>query len=350
MAPAVTSRTGTRWPDPLPPEPSVGVWAPSSPAAAVYPQRFGRGVEALAASGFKVIVAESALQTGDVAPLPPQALAQELLELLESCDAVVAAVGGWTCIRLLQHLDYDTIGAASKPIVGYSDLTTILTVVTERSRLVTFHGPMVLSEWGEYAGPWQYTRKSFLDVLRLEQEARYREATSWTDELLWWDRDDDRPRSPAGSHREQLRVLRPGTATGAIWGGNINALCLLAGTPFWAQPPTDAIVALEGEALSPEEYAARLEQLRLIGVFQNASGIMIGKMSQPKDAVSGFSDFDSLTLEVIRTDVPVAAGLDIGHTEPMWTLPIGAQAELTCRREIQLIVRRPGGTCDPSSQ
>lgn len=53
---------------------------------------------------------------------------------------IIANRGGWGCNRMIDLLDYSAIAAHPKPIMGYSDLTGLLTAITTRTGLVTFHG------------------------------------------------------------------------------------------------------------------------------------------------------------------------------------------------------------------
>ena len=48
-----------------------------------------------------------------------------------------------------------------------------------------------------------------------------------------------------------------------------------------------------------------------------------------------FSEYDAAILQVVRveeglSDLPVVAGMDFGHTDPMFVLPYGVQAEIDC--------------------
>jgi muramoyltetrapeptide carboxypeptidase len=322
----------------LPEGGGVFVWAPSSPAPILYPRRFERGLGALREAGYRVTVGESCRNATGCSTLPPKALALELESALRSdaCDAVIAAVGGWTTLPVLEFLDLELVAAAGKPIVGYSDLTGLLNAVAFRAGLVTFHGPMVLSEWGEYGGPWEYTRENFRRVVseRWQEELEIRPAEAWSDEVLFWDREDDRRRAPkTAGCGEQPRVLNCGTVEGRVWGGNLTVMGLLAGTRFW--PPAEgAIVFLEAEGIAPDECWARLEQLRLAGTFEEAAGVVFGKFSNPRATAAGVADFDAVLREAVPEGLPVMAGADFGHTEPMCTLPIGAPARLTCGGEV----------------
>lgn len=56
--------------------------------------------------------------------------------------AIFAIRGGYGTIRLVDKLDYDLIKKNPKIFSGYSDITTLLIAINEKTGLVTYHGPM----------------------------------------------------------------------------------------------------------------------------------------------------------------------------------------------------------------
>ncbi|TQK45459.1 muramoyltetrapeptide carboxypeptidase [Streptomyces sp. SLBN-118] len=321
------------WPSPLNDGATLAVWSPSSPAPVAFPRRFARGVEDLGSEGFTVRPLPSCGVARGVSTLEPVALAEELHRALldPEIDGVMAAVGGWTLLNVLPHLDWQLIGEAGKPLIGYSDLTTLLNSVSRRSRLVAFHGPMLVSEWGEAGGAWDYTREEFRALTGgagLRPGRPVAEPAEWSDELLWWDKEDTRPRAPRDG--ERIRTVRAGGGVeGTLWGGSLAVLSLALGTPY-ADPPEDALVFLEAEGLAPDEFAARLCQLRLAGVFDRAAGVLVSRIGGARACLSGFTGFDEVLRDLVPAHLPIAAGYPFGHSTPMLTVPVGGQARLDC--------------------
>lgn len=329
-------------PRPLPPQrelpfalPAGGrifLWAPSSPAATIYHRRFTRGIHHLTQLGYEVHAGHSCHALEGLGALPPAVLAEELHQALRSqkYDAVVCTAGGWTVLPVLEHLDWDLIRRARLPIVGYSDITLLLHAVTWRAGLVSFHGPMLLPEWATWQGSDPYTHRSFTTVLQGgTQPIPVEPSLSWSDELLWWDKDDDRQPRPRHPTQDTWRTIRPGRAEGRLWGGSLTALGLLPGTPYWHIEP-DAVVFLETEEMAPDEFWARLHQLTLSGLFDQASGLIIGRHSRPRVPLGERSEFDTVLVDATPAHLPILAGADLGHTQPMCTLPIGGTATLDC--------------------
>lgn len=313
----------------------LAVWAPSSPAPQLFPRRFQRGLKALRTAGYKPYALPSCSATPGVSTMEPAALAEELHDALRDpgCSGVIGAVGGWTLLRVLEHIDFPLIGKTECPIVGYSDLTSLVNLVPQRSGTIAYYGPMVVSEWGEQGGLWEYTERAFHRVAGEEEwrEAVVPSSPAWSDEMLWWDRDDDRPRAPRQGG-EQKRCLRAGAGDGVLWGGSILSLSLLLGTPYWPAPGR-ALIFLEANAMAPDELLVRLTQLRLAGVFDDAVGLVMSKIGNPRPTASGFQNYDAVIREAVPEGIPVAAGYDLGHTDPMATLPVGGRARLHCPDE-----------------
>jgi muramoyltetrapeptide carboxypeptidase len=151
--------------------------------------------------------------------------------------------------------------------------------------------------------------------------------------MLWWDKADDRPRSPRDGG-ERVRTVRGGSAEveGTLWGGSLAVLSLVLGTPF-ADQPEDSLVFVESEGLAPDEFAARLRQLRLAGVFDRSVGVIVGRIGRAQACLSGFTDFDEVLRDIVPAHLPVAAGYALGHSTPMLTVPVGGRARLHCAGE-----------------
>ena len=68
--------------------------------------------------------------------------------------------------------------------------------------------------------------------------------------------------------------------------------------------------------------------LKINGVFDKISGIILGKHEQFDDCGTNRKPFEIL-LEVLQNQrIPFLADFDCCHTHPMITMPIGVQVEL----------------------
>lgn len=323
---------------------SAFVWSPSSASATIYPRRLARGCSALEALGYSVHVAPSASSNSGAQYLDAASLANEAHEAVrnESIGLIVATSGGWTSLSLLPHLDMELLAKHPTAFMGYSDLTVLLNVITSRTGMITYLGPMILPEFGEYGGIWPFTRNSFLRAITAKPGDHWQieNAPVWTDEMLPWETADSRVRTGT-SHSDPPRTLRPGFGDGYLWGGSIRSLALLAGTPYWPCPSGQSVLAFEDEGMSPDELFAYLTALKWAGAFDRCVAILMGRFSRPRSNTAGYTDLDSVIRNVVPTHIPIIAGLDFGHTEPKHTLPLGAYLTVnatttTCQITIQI--------------
>lgn len=221
-------------------------------------------------------------------------------------DGIVCMKGGYGTPRILDLIDYDAIARNPKVFVGYSDITGVHLAINRLCGLVTFHGPMGISDVlidGE-----EYSERSWLS------------AVSSTAPLRRLD-------NPKGS--TQARSLVPGKARGELIGGNLSLIAALTGTPY-ALDAKGKILFLEDVDERPYRVDRMLTQLRLAGVFDECEGVVLGDWHNcgPEEGKA------SLTLEEIFRDVicpagkPVVAGLQAGHCSPTMTFPFGVEALL----------------------
>jgi len=332
-------------PRPLRPDAVLGLWTPSSPAPALFPRRFARCLAALAETGYEVVLSPSCLGNTGIAAANPHTLADDLHALLENerVDGVLCTTGGYTTLPVLKYVDWDLVRDAAKPIVGYSDVTALLWAALARAGLVTYHGPMAISEWGEHGGPWPYTLSTFRAVTGQATQADVvlRAPTEWTDELLWWDKEDDRRRR---TRRDAgWRCLLPGEASGPLLPGCATTVSRLFGTPYMPDV-TGKILCLETLEMGPDQLTGILAQWEASGLLDRIAGLVIGRHYRPVAAAGGSTDFDAVVLRALAgRDIPVLVDVDFGHTEPRLTLPVGGLATVDADNcEITLHPQRNG--------
>ncbi|MHB9156285.1 MAG: LD-carboxypeptidase, partial [Endomicrobiales bacterium] len=116
------------------------------------------GVKNLEKLGFKV------LNKGFVSKLPsPREKARQLHRAFrdKTIDFVLAQRGGYSSMKMLPYVDFDLIGKNPKLFGGFSDLSTLLNAVYERTGLITLHSPMVIN----LSEPTGFTVRSFMNAV-----------------------------------------------------------------------------------------------------------------------------------------------------------------------------------------
>lgn len=318
----------------LKPGDTIGIVSPASPIAALCPDRFQRGVSHLEAMGFQVQVAPNATALhGHTAGTIDQRV-EDLHQMFAAPNvkAIITTIGGYNSNQLLDRLDYDLIRANPKILMGYSDITALLVGITKKTGLVTFLGPALMPQFGEFDGLHPFTASWFRSVLVSPVAPIALDASGVSiSEHLSWDREDIRPR-----RRDTVpgpSVLKRGQAEGRIVAGNLGTMLAVAGTPYF--PDLDgAILCIEDdETESPATVDRYLTQLRLMGAFEKISALVVGRFHPNVKFIPEDSLHDLLLQATEGYDLPIALDFDFGHTDPTIILPQGIRASVSFAAE-----------------
>ncbi|MGA2863620.1 MAG: LD-carboxypeptidase [Verrucomicrobiota bacterium] len=290
---------------------TIGIVAPASPPPD--PQTIDRSVGALERLGFQAKLAGHVRQRRGFLAGSDRERAADLMKMFRDprVKAILCVRGGYGSSRLLPLLDYAALGAHPKIFVGYSDITSLHCALLQKSNLVSFHGPMVNSDFVKEHLP-DFTRQSFLRTLMQPV--------------------------PAGSicqgyPKRTVSILRGGRACGALVGGNLCLLCATLGTPY--RPSfRKRILFFEDLDEAPYCFDRMLTQLLNAGLLQQVAGIAIGinrncqdpKARQTKEYRQSLDDVFKERL--LPLQVPVVLGLPFGHSRYNATLPLGVRATL----------------------
>lgn len=318
-------------PPPVSPGDTVALVAPSLGGAGRWPHRLERASAYLRKLGLRPKPMANALRDDSWVSAPAAERAADIHAAFLDPDVavVLAVIGGMHSNQVLTHLDWDLIAAHPKVFQGYSDITVLLWAITKHTGLRTFHGPAALPELGEFPDVLPFTSEFLRAAWFDAAPTRFRPAPEWTDERLEWDERADltRPRDLRPS--EGWVTIRPGTADGPLLGGCLETVCCqLKGSPAWIDPAGTIFFLEVGEPqTTPAHVDAHLTDLEQIGVFDRAAGLVVGR---PYGYTSGDLHllWDVVRERTRQANIPVLANVDIGHTDPMLTLPLGAMAHL----------------------
>jgi muramoyltetrapeptide carboxypeptidase len=138
------------------------------------------------------------------------------------------------------------------------------------------------------------------------------------------------------------KALRPGRVRGRLVGGNLALLAGMAGTPF-APSYEHAILVLEDVNESVYRLDRMLTQLRLSGALSNLAGLILGQFTDiPDDASNEDRPLSDLLDELAGwCGVPCLGNVPVGHISDIWTVPLGATAELDVDERMLNVVRSP---------
>jgi muramoyltetrapeptide carboxypeptidase len=136
--------------------------------------------------------------------------------------------------------------------------------------------------------------------------------------------------------------LKPGAASGTLYGGCLSILVSLLGTPW--EPTTEGkLLFIEDTGVKPYQIDRMIWQLRAAGKLDGIRGIVFGEMLDCASPGSSPALLDEVILQAFKdTDIPIAIGLRSGHVSRQnVTLTFGVQAELQATSEPQLNLIEP---------
>jgi len=133
-------------PPALRPGDTIGIIAPASN---IKRELLESGCQALRKLGYKPFYFDSILDQDLYFAGSVERRMRELEEMFsrEDVRAIVCARGGYGANYLLHTLNVEKIRSHPKILVGYSDITTLLTHVLDAAGVLTFHGPMVTKDF-----------------------------------------------------------------------------------------------------------------------------------------------------------------------------------------------------------
>jgi muramoyltetrapeptide carboxypeptidase LdcA involved in peptidoglycan recycling len=270
----------------------------------------------------------------------PQARADDLMQafLNPEIKAIISTIGGNDSIRLLPYLDLDVMRDNPKIFMGYSD-TAISHMAGFTAGLVSFYGPAIMAGFGENGGLFAYMVDSVCRTLfsSVPIGPILPNEDGWTVELLDWADADKQSQKRRLNPCGRWRFLQGrGVHRGPLIGGCFNVLDWLRGSNFWPDlgARRGAILFLETDedAPPPKVFKYGLRTYAALGILQQLSGIFFGR---PGPDPQTFSQYDDVLRLVVAEeeglmDLTIITQMDFGHTDPMFVLPYGVQAEINC--------------------
>ena len=198
-----------------------------------------------------------------------------------------------------------------------------------------------MAGFAENAGMFPYTASSVRRTLFSSDPIGVVEPNpgGWTAEELDWAVPENQGKRRRLNPREPWRFLQgAGVARGRLIGGCLEILEFLRGTEAW--PGEDAwrgaILFLETseEAPPPTAVSRALRVYAAMGILEKLSGILFGRPGGDVP-VGRFGEYDEAILQVVAgeeglDELPLITRMDFGHTDPMFVLPYGVEAEIDC--------------------
>ena len=289
---------------------TIGVIAPSNYIEKDDLEYINASIALMEASDFKVkfgkYVFEDTLGYGT----SPKKRAEDINWAFKDDEvkAIMCVKGGEDSNTTLDYIDYQMIKNHPKIICGFSDNTSILNAIHEKTGLVTYHGPTFKSLTSWETG---YAYKQFIKTFV-----------------------DDAESVIMGEPEDEYTTIQEGQATGELVGGNLSLFTKLVCGKY-AINVQDKILFLEelGFEAAPEMVNSNIYYLKQNGVFDKIAGLWIGNYEHPS----------KISLEKIITNAigdeykyPIIKSDNFGHIDKKIIIPIGTKAEINTNEKIKI--------------
>lgn len=213
--------------------------------------------------------------------------------LNKKVEVILAQRGGYSCMKLLPHLNFNLIKRNPKIFAGFSDLSALLNAIYERTGLMTLHSPMIIN----FSESSRFTIRSFLNAIH-----------GFPQKNLF-----------AGV---AVNVYCPGIARGTLKGGNLATLTALIGTK-WEIDTDGSILFLEDVNEKLYQVDRNLTHWIWSGKLRKIRGLILGDFRGIRN-----QEVYKILSPQMKIAFPLVHCPYIGHGQSKITLPVGARVEL----------------------
>lgn len=324
----------------LRPGDKVAVLSPSWGGPSLYPQVFDSGLAQLRELlGITVQEYPTTRMTPTELHDNPRRRAEDVNAAFAdpSVQAIIASIGGDDSVRLLPYLDAQIIRANPKILMGYSDTTILLTYANQLG-LVTFNGPSIMSGFAQtdtlppaFAA---HVRQTLMEPSAEYEYAPYAERVVKSQR---WEVENYAAALEYAPNPGWRWLQGQGTVQGQLFGGCVEVLEFLKGTPWWPAPEfwQGKILFLETseDKPTPDQVKYMLRNYGMQGIFDKISGLLFARpeLYTWEERETLFAAIVSVVAgEFGQPELPIVAEMDFGHEAPQFILPLGVTAEIDC--------------------
>lgn len=289
---------------------TIGVIAPSSPIVGDNIEELNTAKEIIENLGFKVKYSKNIFSNTNNYSATAKEKADDINEMFADKDIkmIWCAKGGNNSNSTFEYIDYDNIKRNPKIICGFSDITSLTNMITEKTGLVTFSGT------------------NFKTIATDETDYSLKEVLKrFVDGSL-----------ELGVKGDEYQTIKKGVAEGQLIGGNLNLTSgMVAGK--YSIDFTDKILFLEelGFETEPAMASNFLYYMKQNGVFDKVKGIWLGNYTHE----SGIK-LEDILLDTIGDEFngPIIKSENFGHIDKKTVIPIGSKAIIDTNNERKIVL------------
>lgn len=253
----------------------------------------------LESCGLKVVWSPSATKGIYAYKGYAQEKAKDIMDMYANpeIDALICAHGGAGALNILEYIDFDFIAKYPKPIIGFSDNTSLQLAVYAKTKQ-----PFVTGFFLEYA-----FRNGDVNPL-VDKEFR---------QII---------------NGEKMSYQSGETVNGGITEGILLGECMspisdLNGTSYYPDI-SDSILLIEDVEETSYKLGLMLTQLRYNPNFKKVRGIILGKFADCTDHKTQGSVEEVIADFCSKVNVPVIKNFNFGHFAEHYVLPMGIRYRL----------------------
>lgn len=216
-----------------------------------------------------------------------------------SIKAIIAARGGYGTIRIIDKLDFTAFSENPKWLIGFSDITILLSHALAKLNVQSIHGQMPYTFEDSTTEALESLRKTlFGEEVVYEYESRF--------------------------------ACRDGITEGVLIGGNLSLLIAVEGSES-EMDYTDKILFLED--VGEHEYAIdrMMRLLKRAGKLANLKGLIIGAFNEIAEEKIPFGQTpEEIIWDLVKDyNYPVCFNFPTGHIDDNRALVLGKKASLS---------------------
>ncbi len=287
---------------------TIGVVAPSSCIKEDDLEYINASIALMESAGFKVKFGKYAFEDTYGYGTDPEKRAKDINMMFKDKDvnAIMCVKGGEDSNSCFDYLDFELIKNNPKIICGFSDNTSILDVINDKTGLITFHGPTFksLTSWGTITAYKQFM-KAFVEN---------------TNEI--------------GDKEDEFKTIQDGEVEGVLIGGNLELFTKLVCGKYKVNIDGKILFLEElGFESSPDIVNSNLYYLKQNGVFDRISGLWIGNYEHPSKI-----SLENIFMNVLKDayNFPIIKSNSFGHIDKKTVIPIGAKAKIDTTKDVKI--------------
>ena len=271
-----------------------------SPASIINPEYVSGAVDVLRRLGWNPYVAPHALgASGSFSGTVSERLA-DINQALDDPEvrAILCSRGGYGAVHLLDKLDSNAFEKDPKWIIGFSDISALHAYASHHN-VASIHSSMCkhLALFGEH----DECSRALIGILRGKMPEYNVEPHCYN---------------------------RHGVASGKVVGGNLAVISALLATPYSPFETQGSILVIEDISEPIYKVERILYQLRLAGVFDHISALIVGQFTEYRPD-RNYSVMEDMIREAISGfNFPVAFNFPVGHVDRNLPLVMSAAARL----------------------